>query len=65
MKDIRSRKRKKRKWAGFLLLLIAAPFLVAGYARYVEPYMLITRTVTIEATKNVPCGITMIMAAVR
>lgn len=54
MKDIRSRKRKKRRWAGVLLLLIAAPFLLAGYARYVEPYMLITRTVTIEATKNVP-----------
>lgn len=54
MKDIRSRKRKKRRWAGFLFLLIAAPFLLAGYARYVEPYMLITRTVTIEATKHVP-----------
>lgn len=54
MKDIRSRKRKKRRWAGVLLLLIAAPFLLAGYARYVEPYMLITRTVTIEATKHVP-----------
>lgn len=54
MKDIRSRKRKKRRWAGVLLLLIAAPFLLAGYARYVEPYMLITRTVTVEATKHVP-----------
>lgn len=54
MKDIRSRKRKKRRWAGVLFLLIAAPFLLAGYARYVEPYMLITRTVTIEATKHVP-----------
>lgn len=54
MKDIRSRKRKKRRWAGFLFLLIAAPFLLAGYARYVEPYMLITRTVTVEATKHVP-----------
>lgn len=54
MKDIRSRKRKKRRRAGFLFLLIAAPFLLAGYARYVEPYMLITRTVTIEATKHVP-----------
>lgn len=54
MKDIRSRKRKKRRWAGVLLLLIAAPFLLAGYARYVEPYMLITRTVSIEATKHVP-----------
>lgn len=54
MKDIRSRKRKKRRWAGVLLLVIAAPFLLAGYARYVEPYMLITRTVTVEATKHVP-----------
>lgn len=54
MKDIRSRKRKKRRWAGVFLLLIAAPFLLAGYARYVEPYMLITRTVTVEATKHVP-----------
>lgn len=54
MKDIRSRKRKKRRWAGVLLLLIAAPFLLAGYARYVEPYMLITRTVTVEAIKHVP-----------
>lgn len=54
MKDIRSRKRKKRRRAGFLFLLIATPFLLAGYARYVEPYMLITRTVTIEATKHVP-----------
>lgn len=54
MEQIRSRKRKKRRWAGFLLLLIAAPFLLAGYARYVEPNMLITRTVTIDTEKDVP-----------
>lgn len=54
MEQIRSRKRKKRRWAGFLLLLIAAPFLLAGYARYVEPNMLITRTVTIDTEKDMP-----------
>lgn len=37
-----------------MLLLLFLPFLIAGYARYVEPYMLMTRTVTINSEKEVP-----------
>lgn len=54
MRDDRSRKRKKKKRVGFLLLLLFAPFIIAGYARYVEPYLLITKTVTISSQKEVP-----------
>lgn len=54
MKNIRSRKRKNKKRVGFGLLLLFAPFLLAGYARYVEPYMLITRAVTVDVAKEVP-----------
>lgn len=54
MRDDRSRRRKKKRWAWVWLILLAAPFAAAGYARYVEPYMLVTKTVTIETQKEVP-----------
>lgn len=54
MKEDRSWKRKKKKRVCFLLFLFFAPFIIAGYARYVEPYMLITKTITIDAEKAVP-----------
>lgn len=37
-----------------MLLLLFAPFIIAGYARYVEPYLLVTKTVAINSEKDVP-----------
>lgn len=49
------KKKHKIKWQRrFLLFLVLLPFAAAGYARYVEPYLLITRTVKIDAVKEVP-----------
>lgn len=50
----RRNRRRKSHWWKILLLILLLPFVIAGYARYVEPYMLVTRTVEIEASKNAP-----------
>lgn len=47
------RKNKTFKWQR-LLLLIFIPFLIAGYARFIEPYMLVMKNVNVDIRMEVP-----------
>lgn len=52
--QLQKRKRRGGGWWKFLLVLLILPFAVAGYARYIEPYLLITKTIHINVQSEVP-----------
>lgn len=52
-KRSRRRKRPGCRWWMLLLCFLLLPFAVAGYARYIEPGLLITKRITIKVPKEV------------